>query len=246
MRKKIGLFSLTGCEGCYCSILEPTLDFVELKKKLNIKDFRLWKDEEFFNFKNLDIALVEGSPITKENIKQLKEIRKNCKILIALGSCAHIGGIYHLKNYHQKEKLLDYVYHQKKGINNPTVLPLEKIVKVDYVIPGCPVDAGEALNIIYQLIIGKKPILTEKPVCFECQTQGNPCLLQQGKLCLGPIIRGGCQAVCLKSGQECWGCRGILDNKQIDNFIKELKEKYNFSDKEIKRALEIFGVKEFI
>jgi coenzyme F420-reducing hydrogenase gamma subunit len=82
------------------------------------------------------------------------------------------------------------------------------------------------------------------PVCYECQIHGNECLLQKGEVCLGPITRAGCEAVCLKSKQGCWGCRGLIEDAETTNLLKKLREKFN--DKEIIKHLEVFGIKEQI
>ncbi len=37
------------------------------------------------------------------------------------------------------------------------------------------------------------------------------CLLQQGLVCLGPVTRGGCDALCIKANMPCTGCFGPMD-----------------------------------
>ena len=93
----IGMFSLTGCEGCYFSVIDLKDKFIGLKDKIEIKNFRLFEDDFHSLGETYDVAFVEGSPLTKENVKRLKEIRERSKILVALGGCAHMGGIYHMK-----------------------------------------------------------------------------------------------------------------------------------------------------
>lgn len=245
-RPKIALVSLTACEGCYVECLGLREKFIELKDFFEIVEFRLFEDDHFFTEQKLDAAFVEGSPITKENISNLKKLRKNTKVIIAMGSCAHIGGIYHLKNYYDKEKLMTHIYGENKKIDNFEVKPLSEYVKVDYSLPQCPVNAEEFLRFAYQISIGKKPTIVQNPVCYECVTKGYECLLQKGEICLGPITQGGCNAVCLKSKQACWGCRGLLEKPQIKNWLKVLKEKHKFSQKEINKVLQVFGIKDLV
>ena len=40
-----------------------------------------------------DIGLIEGGVCNAENVHVLREFRKNCKILIAIGACAINGGL---------------------------------------------------------------------------------------------------------------------------------------------------------
>ncbi|MFH0779599.1 MAG: NADH:ubiquinone oxidoreductase [Parcubacteria group bacterium] len=241
---KIGIFSLTSCEGCCFAILDLREKFLELSDKIEIAAFRLFEDGTHDLAEGYDIALVEGSPLTNQNIKNLKLIRKNSKVLIALGSCACLGGVYHMKNYQDKEKIFNQIYREEKGIENFNVLPINKIVSVDFYLPGCPITAKEFLHFFYQIIIGKNPTIAQNPVCDECQIAKNECLLQKNEICLGPITQGGCKAVCLQSKQGCWGCRGLVEDAEVSNLIKKLREKY--SDKEIIKVFEVFGVKELL
>lgn len=241
---EIGFFSLTSCEGCLFALLDLKEKFFALNKKVRIKSFRLLEEGIHMSEEKFDIAFVEGSPLTEQNIEQLKKVRKQAKTLIAIGSCAHIGGIYHLKQYSDKEKIFNYVYSGNVGVENFDVLPVNKIVKVDYFLPGCPVNANEFLQFIHGLIIGKSPSIEQNPVCRECQIRGYECVLQKGEICLGPITQAGCDAVCLKSKQGCWGCRGLAEDAQIENLVKELRKKH--TDHEIIKVLEVFGIKDLL
>jgi coenzyme F420-reducing hydrogenase gamma subunit len=241
---RIAIISLTGCEGCCFAILDWPKKFLALRTKIEINNFRLFEEDVHFNAEKFDIAFIEGSPLTKADVDRLKEVRQNSKTLIALGSCADMGGIYHLKKYQDKNKIFDHVYNGEQGIDNFDVLPISELVKVDYVIPGCPITADEFFNFVYQLLIGKFPIIKQNPVCYECQVRGFECVLQNNELCLGPITQGGCEAICLKSKQGCWGCRGLVEDAEVGNLVKKLKEKR--SEKEIIKAFEIFGIKEQI
>jgi sulfhydrogenase subunit delta len=241
---KVGIVSLTGCEGCCFAVLDMPHEFLELKSKLEVTNFRLFEEDEHVKEEKFDVVFVEGSPLTSENIKDLKRLRKNSKVMVAFGGCAHMGGIYHIKNYHDKEKLHGYVYNSENTLENLDVKPIGNIVKVDYVVPGCPVNPKEFFNVVYQLLLGKSPEIKQNPVCYECQSNGYECVLQKGEVCLGPITQGGCEAICLKSAQGCWGCRGLLEDAEVSSLVKKLKEK--FSDKEITKHFEVFGIKEMI
>ncbi|MCK5332307.1 hypothetical protein KAJ41_00390, partial [Candidatus Parcubacteria bacterium] len=184
-KPKTAIISLTCCEGCQLSILDLGERLLDIADKLDLRSFRLASGTKNFSGP-YDIAIIEGCPITKENFKRLKEIRKQTKVLIALGACAHLGGVAEMKNYKgNKEEQIKYIYKNIEGINNPDIKPLSDIVKVDAFIPGCPMNKDEFYRIIMEYAGGKVPYIAQRPVCYECQLRENKCLLQEGKPCFG-------------------------------------------------------------
>ncbi|MBC7074182.1 hypothetical protein H5T58_02225 [Candidatus Parcubacteria bacterium] len=242
-KAKVTFFSLTACEGCQFVLLDLGEKFFDFLKKVDLIDFSLIEEMPFPKGKvEIDVSFVEGVPIKKEEVKLLKKIRQESKILVAVGNCAALGGIPEMKNYQGKEKTIRYIY-RKLNVENPEIKPINKFVKVDFVIPGCPINGEEFLNYAKDLIERKIPEISQKPVCKECSLQGTEsCFLRKKEPCLGPITLGGCKAVCPKNGQLCFGCRGILKGISPKGFIETLK-KFK-KPEEIEDNLEIFGIKD--
>ena len=239
---KVAILAITDCEGCLVQIFNLGERFLNLLLKIELADFKLFEDLP--EPPEYDIAIVEGCPITKKDLERLKETRKKSKILIALGACACLGGIAKIKNYKDKNTVVNYVYQKPQDIDNPDIKPLKEYVKVDLEIPGCPMNNEEFLRIIEDFIVGKTPTIPKRPVCYECPLKNNGCLLNKGKICLGPITLAGCNAPCPQSGFLCDGCRGPLKEKiGLDILKLRLKEKYN--EKEAISILERFGGKEY-
>ena len=187
---------------------------------------------------------MEGNPTTEEQIKILKRIRQNSNFLVVLGNCAAMGGIQEIKNYHQPQKIIRRVYKNPDKISNLEIKEVKDFVRVDYVLPTCPINAEEFLQLVYDFLNRKKFKIPERPVCYECQTNGYECLLQKGQICFGPWIKGGCQAICLKNGQPCWGCRGLLKEVDKKKLIEALKQVA--TEAEILKQAEIFGLRDEI
>ncbi|MDX9892936.1 MAG: hypothetical protein RB292_00790 [Patescibacteria group bacterium] len=241
-KPRVAIVGLTCCEGCEFAILDLGQRFLELAKYVELVEFRMIKDDPP-KPGPYDICFVEGSAVTKKNVEILKELRRVSKKLIVLGNCAHTGGIHRMKNWIGRVQALGQVYDKPRGIDNPPIVPIAEIVKVDFTIPACPINAEEFLIIVKQLLAGREPFIPQNPVCFECQINGYECLLQQGELCCGPITLGGCQAVCLKSKQPCWGCRGLLEEPDVDKFVRNCFLT-GHTIEEIEKVLEVFGVKD--
>ncbi len=176
MKSKVAIVSLTCCEGCEFAILDLGKRFLELAKNLEVKNFRLIEEDAHMSDEKYDIVFVEGSPITKENLAKLKSLRERARILIGLGNCAVMGGIHQIKNWGDKKKIAKTVYKNPQSLDNPEIKRLDEVVKVDFVIPGCPINAEDFVVVVNNLLAGKKLRNPERPVCFECQTNGYECL----------------------------------------------------------------------
>lgn len=239
----IAIVSLTCCEGCQIAILDLGERFFDLTQRIKIGDFAFLEEKE--EPPKYDVVFVEGAPITEENIARLKDLRARSKFLVALGACAMLGGIAEIKNYQDKFERMRYVYKNFEEINNPDIKPLNHYVKVDFEIPGCPINNEEFLRVVKQLIAGVPPKIPQRPVCYECQIKQNECLLQKGQPCLGPVILGGCGAVCPTNAYPCDGCRGPLKNVNPDKLNQQLI-KQGYSQEEIDLITQRFGMEDKI
>jgi len=134
-KTKIAIFDLTGCEGCEFHLLsldELLLDFFQ---DFEITNWRLLSEKKKADF---DIAFIEGAVTTKEQVKLLKDIRETSKIVIALGTCAISGNIFAQLTPEQRKKLAPKIYDKNYKLKAKFLAPIEKFIKVDKKIPGCP------------------------------------------------------------------------------------------------------------
>jgi len=234
---KVGFYNITGCAGCLLSVIFNEDEILDLVELVDLKAFPFVKEvnaEEKF-----DYVFMEGLVADKDDLAVLKKIRKNAKNLVALGACACTGCVPAYRRYTLKENYEHLIHKKKNGIQDVKPTPIDAHVKVDYFIPGCPPDKKEILNFIKSIVIGKKPVPYESPVCIECRQNNNQCLLDLGKPCLGPITSGGCNAVCINGSFECWGCRGPTKDMNFELMIKMLKDR-GFDDIFIENRMRTF------
>jgi F420-non-reducing hydrogenase small subunit len=118
-----------------------------------------------------------------------------------------------------------------------TVKALAQIVDVDYYVPGCPPTPKITWQALEAILSGQLPekgavLAGDRALCYECELNSTKpekllvkdlkrphqvlidrekCLLAQGLLCLGPVTRGGCEALCVKGGMPCTGCFGPVE-----------------------------------
>ncbi|NHV06412.1 MAG: hypothetical protein HA495_03630 [Thaumarchaeota archaeon] len=244
---KVGIFKLTSCAGCQMVIVHLEDSLLEINKYVSFEYFKMAtsKNEEM---QPVDIALVEGAVTTSEEVEELKEIRKNSKVLVAIGSCATTGGIPAMKNDTSQVELEKYVYKNLIPLTSVKAYGLNEYVPVDAYLYGCPIEGDEFLQLMANLLAGISPRFPAPSVCKECKIRGNYCLLVQGKkACLGPITRAGCNALCPSNGYPCTGCRGpSLDSNPRS--LREILLDKGYSQEEIKKLFKLFNsqVSEFV
>jgi coenzyme F420-reducing hydrogenase gamma subunit len=209
---KAGIFSFACCEGCQLEILDLWKKLVEILKFTEIEYFKMAQEKN--EVREMDIAIIEGSITTKEEVARIKDIRQKSSVLITIGECSSSGGIPAMRN-EKRIKLPKDVLDKTTAVN--------RHVKVDYHLRGCPINKNEFLSLITGIVYGKKPLEVDHPVCMECVMKENDCLLLKGKPCMGPVTCGGCNALCPSIGSVCEGCRGIMK----DAGLRQFKEKMN-------------------
>ncbi len=244
----VAIKSLTGCAGCQLTIYfikDQLLNFANAFELVDATMIGLKKDGPY------DICIVEGMVAKQEDLDQLKEWREKSRLLVAWGTCATHANVQGMKSMMDEGVAEKIVYGSKKPKNligknkslEPT--PIKDHVKVDYEISGCPPEETEFLRMMKELLLGLNPTIYEEPVCVECTQREIYCLLEQGRACLGPLTRGGCDALCPGVNHGCTGCHGPVKVANIPQGVKMLKSK-GLSLKEVKQALMKYATHEYI
>ena len=176
----IATTSLAGCFGCHMSLLDiderilTLFDLVEFNKS-PIDDIKVFT-------KQCDIGLIEGGCCNSENIHVLRDFRKHCNILVAVGECALMGGLPALRNGIPVQECLEEAYLNGPSVDNkhniiqndnelPMILdrvyPCQEIVKIDYFLPGCPPTADLIWEALVALVTGDEMKLPYEVVKFD-------------------------------------------------------------------------------
>lgn len=209
-KPKLALFSFSCCEGCSLEVLNCEMQMLDILAAFEITNYREARTNRSDDY---DIALVEGTITRQSEVAELKHIRSNAKVLVALGACAHTGGLNALKNFRPMDDALDYVYGEKSGwFDTMPARPLKDFVHVDLTLPGCPITKEEFLRVVRELLVGRTPKLPDFPVCVQCKLRETVCMYHKGQTCLGVVARAGCEAHCPAFGRRCVACRGMVDD----------------------------------
>jgi NAD-reducing hydrogenase small subunit len=166
---RVATTSLAGCFGCHMSLLDIDERLFELLQHFEFDRSPL---TDIKHCGPCDIGIVEGGICNAENVHVLREFRRRCKVLVAIGACAVTGGLPAQRNHLDVGACLREVYQTDIGLaqglipNDPElplpldkVHPLHEVVKVDYFIPGCPPSADAIWKFLTDLLVGRTPTL---------------------------------------------------------------------------------------
>lgn len=236
-RPRVAFFDFTGCEGCQLTVIDSLETHPELLEVVDIVEFR---EALTGTADSYDVAFIEGSCTRASDEPRLRSIRERSRFVVALGSCAHIGGINALKNSRPNEEVRREVYGDAfSHFDTYPARPIHAVVPVDCAIPGCPINPTEFLTIVGFLLQGRLPDLVDYPVCIECRLRESACVYQLGRTCLGPITRAGCHAICPSRGYQCVGCRGLTSNANLES-LQEVMKEHGLSSREVDDSLSMF------
>ena len=151
------------CGGCEVTILDIGEPLIDLLKQVEIVHMPVLMDHKLFGqtgekaemeIPEADVGLISGGIRNEEHKKLAQEMRRKCKTLIALGSCACYGGIPALANLSTTQELLNNGYRESvttdtNGIPDQEipaltdrVYALSEVVPVDMMPPRLPDHAG--------------------------------------------------------------------------------------------------------
>ena len=229
-KMRLAFFKFASCSGCQLSALRVNerlldlLDLVEIDYWVMVSDLR--REGPY------DVAFVEGSITTPEEIEEIKEVRRRSEVLVALGDCAVTGGLNSIREWMSQKEAEKAVYENPLAIKSTSVRPVDYYVDVDVYLSGCPPSTSDIVEVIKDLALGFPPRLPKYPVCVECKLSENECLLLKGVPCMGPVVKAGCGAICPNLGRPCEGCYGPTVDPNTESLIEKLREA-GLSDREI-------------
>ena len=145
------------------------------------------------------VSFINGAIRLEDQAEWSRLLRQKSQVVIAFGSCAHLGGIPALANLKTKQGILDTVYFDAPTVENPDkVLPqtevecdghsmklpefwedvkrLDEVVDVDFFLPGCPPMPDTIMDAVGAILEGNLPpkgsvLSPTQTLCRDCPRQ---------------------------------------------------------------------------
>jgi F420-non-reducing hydrogenase small subunit len=182
---------LNSCSGCEISIIDmgerlldvlQVADIVHIPALVDSKYFGPLGDRKHLSLPEADVGLISGGIRNEEHLEVAHEMRRKCKIIIALGTCATHGGIPALANSWTPGQIMERAFttettdqteaYPSDGV--PAMLEacyaVDEKIKVDIYLPGCPPHPDQVFNALVALVQGKPLSVSNKSVCDTCPT----------------------------------------------------------------------------
>lgn len=200
---KLAIYWGAGCGGCCVSVLDVHEKLFDITAHADLVFWPIALDTKYADVENMedgfiDVTLYNGAVRNSENEHMAKLLRQKTKILVAYGSCAHMGGIPGLANFSNRKEIFERVYHTSESTINKEgtepkemsevkegklslpkfyndVRTLNQVVDVDYYLPGCPPQTERLLEVFMAIATGAELPpngsvvgASDKTQCDEC------------------------------------------------------------------------------
>ena len=200
-KPKVAFYWCASCGGCEETVLDLNEDILKVTDAVDIVlwpvalDFKK-KDIEALGDGKIAVSFINGAVRLEEQEEMVKLLRQKTSLVVAFGSCAHLGGIPGLGNFCTRESIFERVYRETPSTENPegtlpqentdigigeltlpefydTVKTLDQTIPVDYYLPGCPPPPDSVMNAINAILKGKLPekgavLAPKKAQCDTC------------------------------------------------------------------------------
>lgn len=160
---------LADCSGCHMSLLDMDEKLVQLLDLVKITSSPI-TDLKHPPEGGVAVGILSGAVNNTTNLEVARRMRERCRVLVALGDCAVLGGIVTLRNFFDMDEALKRAYVDTESTVDGFVprspelsrpIParaVDQVVKVDAFLPGCPPAPEAIYHLIGELLIGRRPV----------------------------------------------------------------------------------------
>lgn len=201
-KPKVAFYWCASCGGCEEAVVDLAENILKVVEAVDIVlwpvalDFKI-KDVEAIQDGEIAVSFINGAVRTEEQEKIAKLLRKKSGLIVAFGTCAHLGGTPGLANFVNRNKIFDWVYQNAPSVNNPerifpqektlveqgeltlpkfydTVYTLDQVIDVDYYLPGCAPPPDLIMKAVEAILSGNLPakgtvLAPDKALCDTCK-----------------------------------------------------------------------------
>jgi len=200
-KPKVGFYWCASCGGCEEAVVDlaegilPVVEAVDIVFWPVALDFKR-EDVEKMKDGEMAVCFINGAIRSSEQFEMVELMRRKAQLVVAFGSCAHLGGIPGLANLYDVNSVKGVSYLDTPSTVNAekampqtelqvpegkvtlpelwnTVKTLDQAIEVDYYLPGCPPPVKLIVGAVTAILEGKLParggiLAPDIALCSEC------------------------------------------------------------------------------
>jgi F420-non-reducing hydrogenase small subunit len=200
-KPKVAFYWCASCGGCEETVVDLNEDILKVADAVDIVlwpvalDFKR-RDIEAMADGEIAVSFINGAVRLSEQEEWVELLRQKSQLVVAFGSCAHLGGIPGLGNVATRDLIFERKYATVPTVDNPdrtlpsstatvdgyelelprfydTVKTLDQTIDVDYYLPGCPPPPNLVWDAIMAILEGKLPergavLAPNRALCETC------------------------------------------------------------------------------
>ncbi len=201
-KPKVAFYWCASCGGCEEAVVDLAEAILDVVGAVDIVfwpvalDFKV-SDVEALPDKSIAVSFINGAIRLSEQQEMAELLRRKSQLVVAFGSCSHLGGIPGLANLWDRESIFTWYYSKGPSLEPgaatrpmtkirvpegelelpefwDTVKSLNQVIEVDYYLPGCPPTPKLIANAVQAILTGKLPpkgavLAGTKGLCSECE-----------------------------------------------------------------------------
>lgn len=200
-KPKVAFYWCASCGGCEEAVVDLNGGLLDVANAVEIVLWPVALDFKYHHIEALEdgeiaVSFINGAVRTDEQAHVAKLLRRKSRIVVAFGSCAHLGGIPGLANLTTRDAIFKRSYFESPTVVNADktepvmksavhvddiTLPafwdqvhtLDQVIDVDYYLPGCPPMQGGIGDAVGAILEGKLPkkgsvLAPSKALCDTC------------------------------------------------------------------------------
>ena len=199
-KPKVAFYWCASCGGCEEAVVDLNGGLLDTA---NAVDIVLWPVAMDFKYHHIEamadreiaVSFINGAIRTDEQAHVAALLRQKSVLVVAFGSCAHLGGIPGLADLTTKAAIFDRSYLASPTVVNAEktepktasatqevtlpgfweqVFALDQVIDVDYYLPGCPPMPQGVGDAVEAILSGKLPekgsvLAPAKALCDTCE-----------------------------------------------------------------------------
>ncbi|MDJ0763167.1 MAG: oxidoreductase [Myxococcota bacterium] len=201
-KPKVAFYWCASCGGCEEAIVDLNAALLNVAEAVEIV---LWPVALDFKYHHIEamkeneiaVSFINGAIRTDEQAHVSELLREKSGLVVAFGSCSHMGGIPGLANLTSRGEIMNRSYHDSPTVENAASLEpsltsnalgvdvtlpafwaqvhtLDQVIDVDYYLPGCPPMPDGIADAVNAILTGELPekgavLASDKALCDSCE-----------------------------------------------------------------------------